>query len=505
MALTKISYSLINGAPINILDFGADSTGNVDSTAAIQAAFDYAGANHCQVNIPVGVYKTSSTLYIDKDNVLVYGQGNPSTGAGASRGIAGDATEGPVINYTGTACALQVSKSRSANPNSDGTNPGFIAGVQIRNLRIEVSANCAIAMLVYQPASSHFYNVVLWGNQASGTTLLKVFGGLDTTFEKINSLGIGRYTSGVPNYTYYTNYGLDATLGYSNTPATTTIFRGCYFHYCNIGARLLYLYQFEDCIFEACKNAVEAQVDVDVSFLRCWWEANVDFDFTFANTTAYFTNCRFNSLNRQQFFFTGGGVNKLVFSNTEFFSNDATPYVFGSDPGGNNIFNGALTYPGEITFNNCLFPANTKIGYIYNSPSVNLIQIENMRKQSYQFTGSSVAANTVTTLSTTNGFGSYTIPNAGHIVGLNIYASSALSAGSFYWVIKLNGSTVAVVSYPAQPLQTVLPFQTRFAPFFAKVAEDDVLTVDFGTTSGWSPTNNVCLELLTALGPSGEI
>ena len=38
MSLTKVSYSMIEGAPVNVLDFGADPTGVVDSLPAFQAA-----------------------------------------------------------------------------------------------------------------------------------------------------------------------------------------------------------------------------------------------------------------------------------------------------------------------------------------------------------------------------------------------------------------------------------------------------------------------------------
>jgi hypothetical protein len=40
MALTKASYSMVSGAPLNVLDYGADPTGVSDSTTAIQRAFD---------------------------------------------------------------------------------------------------------------------------------------------------------------------------------------------------------------------------------------------------------------------------------------------------------------------------------------------------------------------------------------------------------------------------------------------------------------------------------
>ena len=53
MSLTKVSYSMIQGAPINVLDYGADPTGVANSTTAIQAAVD-AGAI---VYFPAGTYQ----------------------------------------------------------------------------------------------------------------------------------------------------------------------------------------------------------------------------------------------------------------------------------------------------------------------------------------------------------------------------------------------------------------------------------------------------------------
>jgi polygalacturonase len=49
MSLTKVSYSMINGAGLNILDFGADPTGVADSTSAIQNAIQISRA-YCYPN-----------------------------------------------------------------------------------------------------------------------------------------------------------------------------------------------------------------------------------------------------------------------------------------------------------------------------------------------------------------------------------------------------------------------------------------------------------------------
>lgn len=60
MALTKTSYSMIAGAPANVIDFGADPTGVLDSTAAIQKATD----DFNSVVIPEGTYRIDGTIYL---------------------------------------------------------------------------------------------------------------------------------------------------------------------------------------------------------------------------------------------------------------------------------------------------------------------------------------------------------------------------------------------------------------------------------------------------------
>jgi hypothetical protein len=67
MALTKVSYSMITGAPVNVLDWGADPTGVADSQPAIQAAID-AGA--VEIIIPSGTYRLNSGLTISKNNAV---------------------------------------------------------------------------------------------------------------------------------------------------------------------------------------------------------------------------------------------------------------------------------------------------------------------------------------------------------------------------------------------------------------------------------------------------
>jgi hypothetical protein len=509
MSLTKVSYSMITGSPVNVLDFGASPSASASTnTAALQAAIDYASSTHTELIIPEGIYQTNGTLYVDQDEVMIRGIGAVSTDPGASRGGPNDRTRGAVIQYTGTTCALQVSKSRSANPANDATNPGFITNIQIHNLRIEVPANCANGLLVFQPLNSYFFNIAIWGSQstggvAAGTTLMTVRAGVSNIFEKIFLLGIGRDVT-APNNTYYVNFGIQLLLGWGNDLATTTIFRRCYITYCNIGVNLSYRYQFEDCIFESCRVAIQCLADIYADFERCWWEANVDYDIVFANSTVSIKDSNINAYTRQEFFNTGGGVVKLQFDNVSFGTSNANPFIFGVSPSGNNIFDTTGSTPKTIQFNNCTFSPNTSIGNIYNDPTVNKIQILNMQQETLTFAAASVGASATPTMNGTSGFASYTMQEAGDLIGINIYGSAAMSGGTYNFAVNKNSVNIPDLSAPTIPAKSALPFATRIQPLKASFVKGDVISVYFNTDASFAPTNNICFEVIVAYGPSGK-
>lgn len=85
MSLTKATYAMIVGAPVNVKDFGATGDGTTDDTAAIQAAINYCTnlSNRKQTlyfpaNEATGYYKITSPLVIN-GRLNIVGDGEFST------------------------------------------------------------------------------------------------------------------------------------------------------------------------------------------------------------------------------------------------------------------------------------------------------------------------------------------------------------------------------------------------------------------------------------------
>lgn len=99
MSLTKVTYAMIDGATVNVLDFGADSTGVNDSSPAVNAAVAHlqslGGGN---LFFPSGEYLFNSSIV---SNTSI--NGVRFIGQGGGRLVVGDRTATTLIqNFTGT-------------------------------------------------------------------------------------------------------------------------------------------------------------------------------------------------------------------------------------------------------------------------------------------------------------------------------------------------------------------------------------------------------------------
>jgi hypothetical protein len=152
MALTKANNRMIDGAEINVLDYGAIGDGVADDTAAIQAALN--ASKTSKVVFPVGKYKVTDTL------VVTYDTGSGAVNWGSvnleGRGFGSNiqwqgANNKPVIQYVGLAGdgwysntiieGLHISVENSATgvtgillgDTSDGGSTTGVGNVSIRN------------------------------------------------------------------------------------------------------------------------------------------------------------------------------------------------------------------------------------------------------------------------------------------------------------------------------------------------------------------------------------
>jgi hypothetical protein len=64
MSLTKATYSMIEGAPVNLLDYGAVGDGVADDTAALNAALVVAVANNKCLYLPQGTYLVTANIIV---------------------------------------------------------------------------------------------------------------------------------------------------------------------------------------------------------------------------------------------------------------------------------------------------------------------------------------------------------------------------------------------------------------------------------------------------------
>lgn len=103
MSLTKTTYSMINYAPINVMDFGAVGNGLSDDTAAINAAIAAAPAGGGVIQLGPAHF-ISSTIVISKP-VRITGLSRENTTA--SRIFKGSGVTGPALLITGSNVTLE--------------------------------------------------------------------------------------------------------------------------------------------------------------------------------------------------------------------------------------------------------------------------------------------------------------------------------------------------------------------------------------------------------------
>ena len=162
MGLTKATYSLINGAALNVLDFGADPTGTDDSLAAIQDAIDSAGDN-VQIYFPSGTYKVTGSIDLTQcEGVHLVGAGQLATEIFSTANepvikIAGSSTA--VTNSTGVQ-SMTIRGSGQANSLAHGVSFAWTNSCYLQDL---VFFSCRHAMNIVHNWQTNISNVRVYG------------------------------------------------------------------------------------------------------------------------------------------------------------------------------------------------------------------------------------------------------------------------------------------------------------------------------------------------------
>lgn len=149
MSLTKASYSLINGAPLNVLDYGATGNGTTNDTAAIQLAVTAAYAQERALYFPTGTYLMASTITMGNNTAdaakfcYFFGDGKDSVIKVTAANVNPFLWQGPNPEVDGAGNRIDgrilIEKLRFLGPSSASTNTNSIGikfyGVQGITLR----------------------------------------------------------------------------------------------------------------------------------------------------------------------------------------------------------------------------------------------------------------------------------------------------------------------------------------------------------------------------------
>ena len=254
MSLTKVTYSMINGAQINVLDYGAVGDGVTDNTTALQAAitaaeaitYDSIQTGHPTIYIPAGNYLTGALTCTKV--LAIIGDGQTATFLHLKNGV--------------TDSLFTLNAENIAGTTIDDENHYRIENMTLNGNRTD-STTTGVSHGIYCPATA-------WSQATQFTASCIV-----TNVSVSGFTGDGIHLGANRNWAYVTN----------------TIVR-----YCNDNGLASFSYdsRFVSCEFGLCKNnGVRLYAGGANSFVGC----NIYYNLvnivanSFANAPSWFTNC----------------------------------------------------------------------------------------------------------------------------------------------------------------------------------------------------------------------
>ena len=287
MSLTKVSYSMVTGAPANVLDFGADPTGVADSTAAIKAAI--AASN--SVYFPTGTYLVSSAIPITTP-VYLYSEGSGFTYApDYNTGQTGATIKcGTVTGYLFTV-ALPL------NTNESGFN---LRGLSFDGTVSNAASTTWNGLVIANPNSSSASSVC-----ANFTMSECAVFNSNTSAPLMDLSAFDRFQLTKCIFARFSNDGI--------------------YIYPKAGSGVVTRCLIDTCEFTYGRQALNVNAALDIHLRDCTFEAITTVGAIFQATTQ-FSNCYFENVGQTWAGYTNGTINKS-FGQSSGFAGLDTPIV----------------------------------------------------------------------------------------------------------------------------------------------------------------------------------
>lgn len=275
MSLTKATYSMIEGAPANVLDFGATGDGTTDDTDAIIAAFNYCDPLGLCLYFPEGTYRITAPIQFPR---------------GGARGDSVYATQ-ILIDIPGA--------TSSTNAITFGVSGDYNAARGgIESMWIRIADHSKETTMVYIDTPNHtsfMRDLKIETGEGHCVKATEFF-----TFYFDNVTFIGRYTA---------------------TPGPLDTLEGIGF--ANVGGLEINNVLFNKCTFTFLRMALDAgstayQGSNAIKFNQCLFESLGETVGDVSGYQANFDCCYFEALNLNQngaltYSVMQGGVNNIVF------------------------------------------------------------------------------------------------------------------------------------------------------------------------------------------------
>jgi hypothetical protein len=464
------------------VSFGAAGASLLDSIypewfgttgTAMQTAIDAAGTSRVPLLLAQKVYNVGTTaLTITKDYTVIRGVGDPVF-TPSSLPVDENCA---ILKYTSINTALTIGKNV-------GTTATFINNIVLDSMRIVCSSVNGKGIDAWMPTNSLFRRIGIYnsgGSPGGGSYGLRIRGGV---FNRIEMLDVNSFERGIK---------LDGAAG--TQLLTTTIFEHAYIHYCAYGidATSLANAEFEDSIVESNSAFGIVMIGAVATFNDCWFENNPIAAYC-DDAALTFNDCNFAS-GTQSLIQVLPGASKLKFSNPLFDMPHASSRLFDAATG--------TDASSKITIHNprFIYAATVIAGTPYPSAifGADRLPITSMPPEHFGLTANSIGANhsAAMTAAWSANFTAYTMRAKGQFLGVNLRFSSTVSAGTYGYVVKKNGT--AIVTRTGLSAASTREFAEHLA---YKLAAGDTLSINLTTNAAFKPTGqHFIAELVVAYG-----